>query len=290
MSRLRHPIRAIREPFGTAGLVVAVIALVLALTGAAFAAAGLNGKQKKEVEKIAKKYAGKPGKDGAPGAAGKDGTNGTNGAPGEKGANGKSVAVTPIASGGSKCGGRAGAEVKQEGAGTGTPVCEGSPWSAGGTLPSGKTETGVWSVSLPPTESFFEVKVPISFPIPLNEARTTTAGKATAFYFSSEQVANGEFEVENTVTTTMFDSGCRWSLESVALGEPLVKPEATVPGTLCVFSQEETGGLSATPEFGIPGDPFESGFGPAGALMRFSHPSGPGPQIKGAGVWAVTAP
>ena len=65
MKRLRHPIRAIREPFGTAGLIVACVALVLALTGAAFAAAGLTGKQKKEVEKIAKKYAGKPGAAGA---------------------------------------------------------------------------------------------------------------------------------------------------------------------------------------------------------------------------------
>lgn len=94
MKRLRHPIRAIREPFGTAGLVVACVALILAMTGAAIAATGLTGKQKKEVEKIAKKYAGKPGAPGAPGAvgaqgpagikgdvgaAGADGTNGTNG-------------------------------------------------------------------------------------------------------------------------------------------------------------------------------------------------------------------
>jgi hypothetical protein len=89
--RLRHPIRAIREPFGKAGLTVAICALVLAMVGGAYAAGALSGKQKKEVEKIAKKYAGKTGSAGSQGPAGpagakgdtgtngKDGTNGTNG-------------------------------------------------------------------------------------------------------------------------------------------------------------------------------------------------------------------
>jgi hypothetical protein len=88
MHRLRHPVRAIREPFGTAGLVIACIAIVLALTGAAFAAGKLTSKQKKEVEKIAKKYAGKPGAPGASGPAGPAGGNGKDGANGTNGANG----------------------------------------------------------------------------------------------------------------------------------------------------------------------------------------------------------
>lgn len=95
MKRLRHPIRAIREPFGTAGLVVACVALIAALGGTAFAAAKLNSTQKKEVEKIAKKYAGKPG---ATGAAGANGTNGTNGAPGAAGAAGKNGEGVTVAS------------------------------------------------------------------------------------------------------------------------------------------------------------------------------------------------
>jgi hypothetical protein len=90
MSRIKHPIRAIREPFGTAGLIVAVIALVLALTGAAFAAGKLTSTQKKEVEKIAKKFAGKNGAPGAPGAQGAAGANGKDGA---NGANGESVTL-----------------------------------------------------------------------------------------------------------------------------------------------------------------------------------------------------
>ena len=102
MKRLRHPIRAIREPFGKAGLTVAILALVFAMVGGAYAASGgLTGKQKKEVEKIAKKYAGKTGSAGSQGPAGpagakgdtstngKDGTNGTNGTNGKEGPEGK---------------------------------------------------------------------------------------------------------------------------------------------------------------------------------------------------------
>lgn len=86
MKRLRHPVRAIREPFGTAGLIIAMVALVAALGGSALAAKGaLTGKQKKEVEKIAKKYSGKRGPRGKNGQNGQNGTNGSPGAPGAKG-------------------------------------------------------------------------------------------------------------------------------------------------------------------------------------------------------------
>lgn len=107
MTRLRHPIRAIREPFGTAGLIVACIALVLGLGGAAFAAATkLPPTQKKEVEKIAKREAkkaqgsgpagptgptgakGDPGASGGAGASGATGGTGVTGATGTTGANG----------------------------------------------------------------------------------------------------------------------------------------------------------------------------------------------------------
>ena len=84
--------RRLKEPFGKAGLTVAVVALVFAMLGGAYAASGgLNGKQKKEVKKIAKQFAGKNGADGAPGANGTNGTNGTGGANGANGTNGNSV-------------------------------------------------------------------------------------------------------------------------------------------------------------------------------------------------------
>ena len=144
MKRLRHPIRAIREPFGTAGLIVAMIALVAALGGTALAAAKLNSTQKKEVEKIAKKYAGKPGAAGATGpagAAGKDGAAGKEGPQGTAGPQGIQ----------------------------GIQGIQGKPGTTGftKTLPSGETETGVWVMGPMPegTEGFAATGV--SFPIPL---------------------------------------------------------------------------------------------------------------------------
>jgi hypothetical protein len=96
MKRLRHPVRAIREPFGTAGLVIACVALVLALTGAAFAAGKLSGQQKKEVERIAKRFQGT-------GPQGPQGPQGEPGAPGLTGASGQSVAITALAAGEEGC-------------------------------------------------------------------------------------------------------------------------------------------------------------------------------------------
>jgi hypothetical protein len=83
--------KKLTEPFGKAGLTVAILALVMALVGGAYAAGGLTKSQEKQVTKIAKKYAGKSGAPGATGPAGTNGTNGTNGkdgAPGAKGENG----------------------------------------------------------------------------------------------------------------------------------------------------------------------------------------------------------
>jgi collagen triple helix repeat protein len=89
MRSLRHPVRAIREPLGTAGLLVAIVALVAALAGGAYAASGgLSGKQKKEVKKIAKEFAGKQGPAGAAGPSGPTGPAGARGAQGEQGPKG----------------------------------------------------------------------------------------------------------------------------------------------------------------------------------------------------------
>ncbi len=85
----------LHQQFGSAGLVLSVVAIVLALAGGAYAAGGgLSSKAKKEVTAIAKKYAGKPGTNGLTGAtglAGTNGTNGTNGTAGTNGVNGKTV-------------------------------------------------------------------------------------------------------------------------------------------------------------------------------------------------------
>jgi hypothetical protein len=284
MQRLHHPIRAIREPFGTAGLIIACIALVLALTGAAFAAAGFSGKQKKEVEKIAKKFSGKPGAAGAQGPAGAAGKNGSNGAPG---ANGKSVTVAEIAEGEEACEERGGAMVRQEGS-VGTEVCngergrEGSPWTAGGTLPSGKTETGTFAFVGVKENSF--ARTPISFPIELAAPVAEIGGECDQaghpeclFHY----VTREEAEHENGKTPP---AACQGTVE---------EPKAA-KGKLCVY---EGGGFGlSTEEPAFPTTPGGlQGFGRAGATLEFffkEEPSGSGEFVTGAmrGSWAVTAP
>ncbi len=269
MKRLRHPVRAIREPFGKAGLTVAILALVLAMVGGAWAAAGLTGKQKKQVIKIAKKYAGKPGAAGPAGTAGTNGTNGKDGTNGSPGAAGKSVAVTKIEEGEAECEERGGAEVKQEGAGSGTEVCngaEGSPWTELGTLPSKKTETGSWFFAgkeVPVFGGFVKVAyAPISFPIPLpvelpaSQVVVVAAG------------ANGAGGT----------SGCPATSE-------VKNPEAQ-PGFLCIFRSPVEENLASI-EAQNPGT--GEGTGTSGAFLALS-PVTSGETILASGTWAVTAP
>ena len=166
-------------------LTVAVIAMVVALCGGAFAASGgLNSTQKKEVKNIAKTEAkklskagpsgpaGPQGSPGAPGAKGDKGDQGEKGAEGKKGENGKSVKVTPIAIGVAKCQEHGGAQIEAEGSPPGIEICngkegkEGSPWTLGGNLPPGATETGTWGFNGTAADTEGIVAA-ISFPIPL---------------------------------------------------------------------------------------------------------------------------
>lgn len=186
--------KRIHDRFGTAGLVLSIVAIVLALTGGAYAAkqAGLNKKQKKQVGKIAKKEAKKfansnPGAPGVPGPAGPQGPKGdtgaagaagTNGSDGTNGTDGKSVEVSGTASGCVE----GGATVQVEGEpGTAQEVCNGE---AGTFNPSGFTQTGTWSP--PMSGNAFgsllpgvmeaaeapatEYVLPVSFSIPLESA------------------------------------------------------------------------------------------------------------------------
>lgn len=179
MKRLRHPIRSVRDRFGTVGVVLGMIALILALGGTALAAKGaLTGKQKKEVEKIAKKFAkagpagpaGPQGPAGAPGAKGDAGAAGANGAPGKDG-----TSVTAKAISGGACGtGISGVEYTSA-SGTNT-VCNGKNGTNGkdGTfstepLPSNQTLTGVFSSKAPAGN---EGSVAISYPIQVSPAPT----------------------------------------------------------------------------------------------------------------------
>lgn len=277
MKHLKHPVRAIREPFGTAGLIVAVVALIAALGGGAYAAnagseggkanasaAGKQGPRGPKGAKGAKGATGAPGSAGAQGPAGPLGAPGSQGSPGANGTNGKdgtSVTTSPASE--AECGKAGG--VKIVSASPPTKVCNGTTGFTK-TLPPGETETGTWSIALPTTS--IEFTVPISFPIPLAKA----GAEAKAFFFTTAQVANEEFGT----------TGCKWEQGNVD-----AKPEATTPGTLCVFDEIGELNVGSGPLFLTPGESEVGGFGPAGSYMFFS---GKGEPITASGTWAVTAP
>jgi len=158
---------------GSPGAVIGVIALVLALSGGAYAASGaLTGKQKKEVKSIAKQFAGQPGAPGATGPAGQGspgpkGDTGPKGGPGTDGTDGVDGQSPKITfEGPTVCEPSGGVVYEVEGSGEEAEICngeEGSPWTAGGTLPPGETERGTWSVS----GDGSKVPAAISFPIQL---------------------------------------------------------------------------------------------------------------------------
>jgi hypothetical protein len=266
--------------------------LVFALVGGAFAASGgLTGKQKKETEKIAKKFAGKPGKPGAtgpagpqgsPGAKGDKGDKGDPGAPGEKGkdgtngtngTNGTSV-VSSVEPKGANC---AEGGSKFVAGASPTYACngkEGSPWTVGGTLPPGATETGSWVVSGSEAQTEAELQngglyAPISFPIPL-------AGEG----ISEDHVKYVEGLVPDE---------CKPDTGFVSARKPYADP-----GYLCVFVNGEG---TAPLEFksidrissGI-GSP-EAGADKAGARLKFAFADEPEPKEFGtaSGTFAVTA-
>jgi hypothetical protein len=144
----------VHQRLGTAGFVLAIVALVVALSGGAYAASGgLSSKQKKEVKKIARAEAKKFAKAGPQGPAGPQGSPGAKGDAGAQGSQGPA--------------GPAGA------AGPKGPIGEpGEPGETGftSTLPSGKTETGAWSVGIGTAGSYATTS--ISFNIPLATAAT----------------------------------------------------------------------------------------------------------------------
>jgi hypothetical protein len=283
--KLRNPIRAIREPTGTAGLIVAVIALIAALGGAAFASGGLSSQAKKEIKKYAKLYAkqfavpgaqgpqGPQGPPGAPGGPGKDGTNGVNG---------KSVVATHLEPGegptGEECK-EGGTELEVEGSGAAEVVCNGEPGTFGSqALPEGQSLTGVWSFGEMATS--VAAFVPISFQVPveggLNRAHVhfiNSAGK--------EVVLSEAGELEEITS-----SQCQGSAES---------PTAQ-PGNLCMYAKVQANFNAYTNPnnfFEAPGSITAAGAeaiagaAPVGAILT-TLPTGA--NSRGSGTWAVRAP
>jgi hypothetical protein len=260
MSRfVRAGIAGLHRRTGTAGLVLAVVALVAALSGGAYAASGaLTGKQKKEVEKIAKKFAGKPGAPGAAGTAGPTGPQGPAGTNGTSGTNGAGVTSNSVPTGvASKCESRGGSEFTSA-SGT-TFACTGKEGKTGfaSELPTGKTETGVWTTDSAVTGQGF-LLTSITFPYP---------------------VAAAEYPV-HYVKFTEVEGGTA----PAACPGAAAEPEAEA-GNLCVY---ETGGFGATfvyetnPETELN----ETGAGRMGVILRFASTANGASRF---GTWALTA-
>jgi hypothetical protein len=183
----------LRNRFGIPG-VISVIALVFAMFGGAYAATNSEGESKATASAKGRPgprgKPGKPGPAGPQGPAGPAGAQGPAGAKGDKGdsgnagADGKSAETVSFTGSKGPIGGvtcpAGGLEVKSASATTlvcngknGNNGAPGEPWTAGGTLPPGETETGTWAFgdidagkaaepSLPGL-----IRVPISFSIPL---------------------------------------------------------------------------------------------------------------------------
>jgi hypothetical protein len=262
-STLRKRISTKRpEPFGKAGLTVAILALVFAMVGGAYAAnntataskakAGPRGKTGKTGP------AGATGPAGPAGPAGAKGDKGDAGSPGAPGTPGESVTVTKLT--GTQCEGQPGAKFTvgaQE-----AKACNGKPGLTGftETLPSEKTETGTFFAEAGVAAKEEVVHTAISFPIPLTKPAT------------SGQAAHAEY-VATTPT-----ANCPGSAEA---------PTAE-PGYFCVYSFHEFEENVAAASFlnieNFTQSTFASRFGDV--LSLESHEAG---TVRATGSWAVTA-
>jgi hypothetical protein len=185
----------------TPGTVIATLALVFAMTGGAYAAKRYLITSTKQISpkvlKALKGANGKSGANGAQGPAGAAGATGPGGAQGPAGGGGPQGPQGPAGKNGEN--GKAGKE--------------GSPWTAGGTLPSGSTETGLWALS--PVEAGLANVAVASFSIPL-------AAPLTGSHVHLINAAGEELHFGGSPTA---QTACPGSL---------AKPEAE-SGDLCVY-------------------------------------------------------
>jgi len=250
----------LRNRFGIPG-VISVIALVFAMLGGAYAANDSSSGDSKASASAVKK--GPRGPRGPKGPAGPAGPQGPAGPAGPAGAKGDTGAQGPE--------GKQGPQGPQGAAGaagaTGAQGPKGDPWTAGGTLPSEQTETGVWSYIAIEAATFQHL--PISFPIPL----AAPLGESEVHFINpaGQEVVLGEEGLEEVTSATCLGTAATPSAE---------------PGNLCVYAATLTApavmysGKIVAPSSSLPGTDT------AGAvLMGFLTGS-----TEGRGTWAVTSP
>jgi len=244
--------RRLREPFGKAGLTVAVIALVFALGGVALAKGLFSKAQEKKIAQIAKKYA---GTDGAPGAKGDPGSKGDPGAKGDTGAQGA----------------------------PGAPGAPGSPWVVDSVLPPEAMETGDWAVA-GKYSAVGPVMAPISFTIPLSEA--------DAEAISEKVIVGGEPTFPNVHFLKVGEdetTDCPGTLgEPKAAPGKICVYSAALSG---YFGGEEFIHIFSAKEAAVAAGFAEADFGvdTSGAVIFGFREASEG-SVLGTGTWAVTAP
>lgn len=155
----------IRKRMTLAGT-IGIFALVFALGGGAWAANKVLITSVHQISpSVLKKLKGAAGPQGPAGLQGPPGAPGTKGDAGAPGTSGLSVTNTKLNPGDATC--KEGGSRFTVGSGAPTFACNGSPWTAEGTLPSNATETGMYSFGVGPPERQY---VSIGFTLPLELA------------------------------------------------------------------------------------------------------------------------
>lgn len=262
-----------RQHFGTAGLVVAIVALIAALGGGAYAATGGGDDATVSASQGKRGKPGPPGKRGKPGPAGPAGPQGpagpggpagpaglkgdpgAAGQDGTDGADGASVEVgTPTVG---ECP-QGGATVQVAGQpATKKPVCNGLNGGSSETLAPGKTTKGTWWFQ---GNGGVTQAAPISFPVPLSAA---DAAAITDVHYWTESSPDPE---------------CTGSLK---------EPKAE-PGVLCIYVSPESTTIpngEYQPDFET--EVSSGGVGTTGILLYYESNSN---ALFEGGSFAVTAP
>jgi hypothetical protein len=240
------------------------LALVFAMSGGAFAAKRYLISSTKQIgPNVLKQLQGKAGKagpagpqgpqgpSGPAGAAGKDGVNGKDGAVGKDGV---SVAGTEFSGAEGPCG--VGGSKFTSASGT-TYACNGNPAEYPQTLPTGRTETGVWGFANQGPQ-FSQVVANISYPMPLSQA----IAEENVHFIPPE--ATSPPQCPGTVS----------------------EPKAAV-GNLCIYTTALEGVETNGPYLEVL-DPTGAGEYKLGAVKIFQINSSA--TASGFGSWAVTAP